>query len=210
MKKILVLAVVLAVSLLGATAALALVAGSQHDLVAGSGIAAGGGVSTDPCMNCHTPHGGSTGAGVPPLWNRDLSGATLGGRTGLDVRGSQTCLSCHDGSITSVLQNLPGLGGANQTVTVTFTGRANGFFNLMSDTTLLNDHPVGASGDTAGKFGTADWTLAAPVNLPLFNGAGLAGTRVECATCHDVHNGGGVNTGLFPRAGFACSNCHLK
>lgn len=205
MKKILVLVVVLAVSLVGATAALALVAGSQHDLAA-RGVT--GNVSTDVCVNCHTPHGGSTGAGVPPLWNRDLSG-DIGGRTGLDVRGSQTCLSCHDGNLSGTLQNVPGIGGANQAATITLaTPRANGFFNLMADTTLTNDHPIGAAGSTTGRFGTTDWT--AGTALPLFNGTGGTGAQVECATCHDVHNGGGSTNSLFMRAGFACISCHAK
>jgi predicted CXXCH cytochrome family protein len=126
MKKILVIALVVAISLMGATAAMARIAGSKHDLSSSStntGLHATGN-SLSACQFCHTPHLGNndvvTGA---PLWNRTMGtggfstpgggtyqvyGATASGATGTTLAGrvvdapgpnSKTCLSCHDGTL---------------------------------------------------------------------------------------------------------------
>src|SRR4249920_2411127 len=88
--------------------------------------------TTEVCVCCHTPHGGSLKAAQDlraPLWNRNLSTArytmydqvwskSFEGKlnTGQPTGYSRLCLSCHDGTIAlgSVI-NKPGSGGYNDT-----------------------------------------------------------------------------------------------
>ena len=115
-----VLAVVAIVALVAAGAAMAGVSGSKHDFSADwtAGLPAG---NLETCVHCHTPHGGDTTAlgrdtsinSGNILWNRDIitGAATIGGN-----RGSNTCMSCHDGSVGTTMKNAPGSGGKDQAV----------------------------------------------------------------------------------------------
>lgn len=158
---------VLVAGLLAASAASAQVAsidGSPHDLVDGTGqsvtttstLPAGTGI----CVFCHTPHGADTSASVP-LWNKSLPDpasytqySSLGtvslDADELDVGSvSLACLSCHDGTqaMDSVI-NVPGSGLAGDGTntpspsdlgdSVTMSGTP--VPNLSTD--LQDDHPI--------------------------------------------------------------------
>lgn len=139
---------------------------SKHNLSTNPNILATG--TTEVCVFCHTPHGGTTDVarGAAPLWNRNLSTATYSmysspnfdgiGMTPGTPRGvSVACLSCHDGTV--AFDSLINFGGSGSTDTITFTGdfvndidgsfeeidRPAGpqpFPNLGPD--LSNDHPI--------------------------------------------------------------------
>ncbi len=124
MKKLLVIALVVAVTLIGASSAMATIKNSKHDLSSTStGSIHTTGTSVSACQFCHTPHLGvwSALSGVP-LWNRTIgSGYTASGGGAIIVYGalatgntgttystsivntpgpnSRTCLSCHDGTL---------------------------------------------------------------------------------------------------------------
>lgn len=127
MKKLLVIALVVAVTLIGASSAMAKIAGSKHDLSTTSTntSAKAVGVSVSACQFCHTPHlGNFTSPLGTPLWNRTITtgytnaansgnytvygaagpgvaGSTLSQTGGVTAPGanSKTCLSCHDGTL---------------------------------------------------------------------------------------------------------------
>ena len=122
---------------------------------------------TEVCVFCHTPHAAT--AGVTPLWNRRLSGATYTVYTSstldanviqgsLDQPGgsSKLCLSCHDGTLAIGSVNvLSGQGSATEQGTVSIpmsgvgpggvmpggTGDSTGFTRNLG-VNLTNDHPV--------------------------------------------------------------------
>lgn len=206
MKKFLVVFVVALAFTLSAGVALAVIANSAHDLTSTSTyysdlVVTGAGANTDPCLHCHTPHASSATA----LWNRTAVNSV--GGNAVDPRGSGTCVGCHDGVVDDTLVNAPGRGPGAVAVTYTWTA-VNTIWDVANPD-LTNDHPVGALADTTGYWGTAGWQAAAPA-LPFYDGSGNAGTQVECATCHDPHEGnGGTFTG-FLRAGLACADCHNK
>ena len=131
-----------------------------------------------------------------------------------------TCLSCHDGSIAiDMLSNgnpggaqmmaigdvyYPaspyGEGGAN--IGGNYAGNAN-----VND--LADDHPVSMLYDAT--LYAADPGLHDPAtltdDLPLFD------NRLECATCHDVHNSAPAIPAFLrvtPVAGALCLSCHNK
>ena len=162
------------------------------------------------CIVCHTPHNATT---LPdaPLWNHALSTATytlyasgtLNATMGQPDGSSKLCLSCHDGTV--AIANYGGV--TNGTVFMTGT-------NLVS-TDLSNDHPVSFLYDAA--LASADPGLRNPTTAL----SGLGGTisanmlisgKMQCSSCHDVHNGAGV-AGLLLKSNTGsalCLTCHNK
>jgi hypothetical protein len=183
MKKLLVFFVCVLLS----TGLFASIAGSAHDF---STI-----VPTwsndEICLPCHTPHGAKqTPDDLVPLWNHSVTTATFtlySSPTGTldatdlsDPAGvSKACLSCHDGTI------------ALEAYGASTTGSSYVANPLGSD--LSNDHPISFTYDTT--LATNDGELHNPATQDA--GLSTAGTiqdkllftdKLECASCHDVHN----------------------
>ena len=178
----------------------AAVTGTAHDLrgtIGGSQI----------CVPCHTPHHANPDI---PLWNHDLSGNTftvyqtsptldatdITDFTGGDGSVSSLCMSCHDGTVAlGAVVNDPGDFGPGATGTI----GANG--DLGTD--LTNDHPINFTFD--GALVTADGELQLPTNAILFGG------KMECGSCHDVHDNTNPPFLVTTNAGSAlCLDCHIK
>mgnify|MGYP000937361331 CR=1 FL=1 len=197
---------------------------TKHNLSAGSANSVRATTETQICVFCHTPHGATPG--VTPLWNRRLSGSTYTVYTSssldanaiqgaLDQPGgsSKLCLSCHDGTVA-----VNSFGGVTGT---TMISAANNLGN-----NLKRSHPIGFTYDTA--LSTADGSLFDPATKTATIGSGtqtktgtiasvlLYGGKMECDSCHDVHNTftvGGAGTGLVkvdPSGSKICLTCHNK
>ena len=159
--------------------AMAAISASAHDFSTASWNTKG-----EICSVCHTPHNAGTST-LAPMWDRttstasftlylsssSTSQATLKQPTGLSL----LCLSCHDGTI--ALDN----SSAGNATKMTGT--------KLLGTDLRNDHPISFTYDAT--LVTADGELFA------LNTSALGGTietrmlfdgKVECASCHDVHN----------------------
>lgn len=180
-----------------ATSASAVITGSKHD------FSADGYGSTQICIFCHAPH---NNAGGTPLWNHAptaatftlYSSSTLNSTQAQPAGVSKLCLSCHDGSVA-----IDSYG--TRTGTTNITGDA------LLGTDLSNDHPIGFTYDAA--LATADGGLVTPssaslvvANVPLYS------AKLECASCHDVHNSAGI-AGLLRTTNAAsalCLKCHVK
>jgi predicted CXXCH cytochrome family protein len=171
------------------------------------------------CIACHTPHNSDTSVADAPLWNHKnstqtytlYSSPTLNATVGQPGGNSKLCLSCHDGTVA-----VDSFGGATGTTTISAVN------NLGS--TLLNDHPIGFVYNTA--LATSDGSLFDPSVKTVTIGSGAqskSGTvasvmlfngKMECDSCHDVHNTFTVGTtGLLrvSAAGSAiCLACHNK
>ena len=181
------------------------------------------------CIACHTPHGGNTTVTDAPLWNHAVttasytlySSSTLNAGPLAQPSGvSKLCLSCHDGTV--AVDSFGGAAGTNFVTGIGAVGSA-------AQGSLANDHPIGFTYDAA--LATLDGSLHNTTNsvtigtggtrtrtgtiasLLLFNG------RLECASCHDVHNtftasngvGGGAPLLRVSKAGSAiCLTCHNK
>jgi predicted CXXCH cytochrome family protein len=161
--------------------AIAGIEGSAHDFKDDSW--SGGEI----CVVCHTPHGASVSLSGP-LWNR---GATTNATftmytnpntlnadmTGQPGAQSLACLSCHDGSVA-----LDSFGGS--TTGDTYIASSH---NVGGGGSLANEHPIGFTYDS--DLATADGSLHDPA-LTASNIVAtlLFGEKVECASCHDVHN----------------------
>lgn len=170
----------------GGSTAIGGIQGSEHDFSA-TGWAQG-----QICVPCHAPHNASTSFRAVPLWNHAVTTATYKVYTSestIQIPGepgvlSKACLSCHDGTIA-----LDAYGGAT-TGSNYLTGPA----NLGTD--LSDDHPVGvlwAHQTTASGAGAPPCS-----NCHAAHGMGggmknpgpvyFYSRRVECPTCHNVHN----------------------
>jgi predicted CXXCH cytochrome family protein len=233
MKKILVVALVIAIALIGASASFASIANSKHDMTAAGTVGTWTGRHLSSCQFCHTPHN-PTSQSVAPLWNRNttaFSGTqySFWATTATAAPGAQTmtCLTCHDG-VTSILAAVNKQGqGVNAKINGTQNGAGDvngagvlgGTSNIGTD--LSNDHPVGVIFQATGTYAG----VAAPTTLlntgvyvvpgtPYRGyGASSAVAKVECASCHNPHGddytANTVNS-PFLRGSIEtiCSDCH--
>lgn len=212
MKKLLVVAVVVAVALVGANVAMAGISGTKHDLSSGAGQAVRSTDQTELCVFCHTPH--AANMGVPaPLWNRTASldtftpyynSSTINYTPGAPGAVSLACLSCHDGAVDEALVNPNGIGANPPTMTGAFT---NGDLTDGANA-LSNDHPVGTAVNMS-AINAADgggiYATPGNANVRLFNGA------VECGSCHKVHDNTNAPFLAMSNAGSSmCLTCHNK
>ena len=174
--------------------------------------------SGEICKPCHTPH--NTKPLPAPLWNHELSQATY---TMYDTTQSPTmdaevsaqpdglskiCLSCHDGTV--ALENF----GDIKDGTIFLFG------DILIGTDLSNDHPISFVYDTSlaiedGELYDPSTKLSGVVDSEgtiredmLFQG------KIECSSCHDVHNTRavpGTKLLLKDNTGSAlCLTCHDK
>jgi predicted CXXCH cytochrome family protein len=175
------------------------IVGSEHDF-SGEGWS-----EEEICKVCHTPHEANLAAAAP-LWNHDVTSATFTlytsdflVETPEPPRGvTLMCLSCHDGTIA-----VDSFGGASGTHFVTGTGQVG--------TDLSDDHPVSIKWThqtDVGNCGNCHFAHGQIYSseLPFFEG------YVECATCHDVHDGSGHRSmlRLSPDGSELCLYCHHK
>jgi predicted CXXCH cytochrome family protein len=185
------------------------IVGSSHDFSTQTWNTTG-----EICICCHTPHNAITTVPDAPLWNHQLSVATYqlyasptfqGNATITQPSGaSKLCLSCHDGTV--ALENF-----GTMTSGTNFIGGVN---NLGSE--LTNDHPISFIYDAA--LSTQDAGLWNPATHQSGIGSGtitqtmLFNDKMECASCHDVHNSVGVDHLLRKSnaASALCLTCHNK
>lgn len=174
--------------------------------------------SGEICEPCHTPH--HTKPLPAPLWNHQLSTATYtmydsvySPTMDADVSpqpngASKICLSCHDGTV--ALENY----GDITDGTIFLYGKE------LIGTDLTDDHPISFVYDTA--LSVKDGELFDPSIKP----SGIIGSvgsvnddmllqgKMECSSCHDVHNTravAGTKLLLKDNVGSAlCLTCHDK
>jgi len=217
MKKVLILT--LAISLIVAGIALATVVSTKHDMRPGSsptGAKATGATTSQVCVFCHHPHRGQNAVvSAALLWNiSDASTiyqtyaatstiTSIGIQNPGDNVGAQDstltpsvytllCMGCHDGG-----------GSTNSFIRGTVDGTLGSFPTLTGlpnlGSTLGDDHPVdfvypASAGDVKPASGSDVIGNLTSVVYPLFsNGAASNQYTMQCATCHDVHNGQSLN-----------------
>lgn len=189
------------------------------------------------CVYCHTPHGANSAGG--PLWNKNFttsatsytvySSDTLDTSPSAPGSVSLLCLNCHDGATgVSSVRNAPNSGWTDINPTIPRGLMVDGNFKWGQcgtchkgegnyghngspkylGTDLSDDHPIGIGfpdpGQDAGFNLPGDLTKGWS-DLPLFNG------KIECATCHDVHDPQIVPfLTVNNTASALCTRCHKK
>jgi len=196
--------------------AVAEITGSAHDF--GEAVFADGEI----CVVCHTPHGTKGSSSGGPLWHHDLTRTTFTPYTSPTFEGSATagqpsassklCLSCHDGTVA-----VDAFGGVSGTW---FIGDSR-----LIGTDLRDDHPISFVYDSA--LASIDGGLFDPTTKVVTVGSGvytevstiddllLFGGRLECGSCHDVHNDAVENPDepllrISIRGSKLCLSCHNK
>jgi len=174
--------------------------------------------SGEICKPCHTPH--HTKALPAPLWNHELSTETysmydstkspsMDANVDIQPSGSsKICLSCHDGTV--ALENFGDI-----TDGVIFL-----YGDMLIGSDLSDDHPISFVYNTS--LATEDGELYDPVTK-LSGVVGSVGSidedmlfqgKMECSSCHDVHNTRaveGTKLLLKDNTGSAlCLTCHDK
>jgi predicted CXXCH cytochrome family protein len=182
------------------------IVGSAHDFSSSAWNTSG-----EICIVCHTPHNADVSVTNAPLWNHEsttatftpYSSASMDATVGQPDASSKLCLSCHDGTV--AVDNF----GGTTSGTTTLTG------STLIGTNLLDDHPVSFTYNSS--LANNDGGL----HDPSTTNSGLGGTidqdmliggQVQCASCHDVHNGSGLSMLLRKsNAGSGlCLTCHNK
>jgi predicted CXXCH cytochrome family protein len=157
------------------------------------------------CLPCHTPHNALQSGEENVLWNHAETTQTFtmySSIAGQPDGPSKKCLSCHDG--VTAIDNYGGNGGTG----IVITGKA----KLGTD--LSNDHPIGIEYPTGSPTEYHDPSTFAPgigngVGVQLVQVHGVA--RVECTSCHNVHNNGLGNFLRVPiQESYLCLQCHIK
>jgi len=193
--------------MVGSQISFAQIKGSAHDFSTQAWNA-----PKEICVVCHTPHNANTTVVNAPLWNHAISAtatysmytsATMNSLAGQPDGSSKLCLSCHDGTV--ALENFGGI----TTGTRLMTGGS------LLGTSLSNDHPISITYDAA--LATADGGLFNPTTA--LSGLGgtiaanmLIGGKMQCSSCHDVHNSGNTAHLLLKSnaASALCLTCHNK
>jgi len=189
------------------------ISGSKHDFSSATWNTT---VGKEICVVCHTPHNANTSVANAPLWNHAISAvasytlysnaATMNSVVGQPDGSSKLCLSCHDGTV--ALENFGGVTTGSNTISGT----------ALVGTDLSNDHPISMTYDAA--LATTDGGLFNPTTklsgiggvTATINSSMLFAGKMQCASCHDVHNSGNL-AGLLLKsnAGSAlCLTCHNK
>jgi predicted CXXCH cytochrome family protein len=210
------------------------VVGSKHDL----SVSYGGNYG-DPCFFCHTPHNAKldylpdypSATYAAPLWNRKLGLVTFqpySSSTSDTVCAatpspySLACLSCHDGVNAGNDKHdlVMGPGGSIPDRTSWPSCRSchpekysGGKRVSWTGVDLRNDHPISMTYPTPAQdpaFRTPTdllrgWGDGSTADIKLFDG------KVECPSCHNVHN---PSIRPFLRKSNAndalCLTCHIK
>jgi predicted CXXCH cytochrome family protein len=183
------------------------IAGSEHDFTSSGWQTRPDGDGTiGLCEVCHTPHSDSS---KPILWNKDLTSGGSYDNTlqtafltswGTPDGATLLCLSCHDGTI--ALDNYGGLTGG--------TNFIDAEARIGDGSTLAGNHPVSIP-YTSSLIGTELKTVASveATNLRLYGNPGSE--RIQCGSCHDVHNKQAVTTQFLRESrNSLCVGCHDK
>lgn len=193
-----------------------------------------GGASFTLCNFCHVAHKTAAPDITPPasagpyLWNHVLSSVVsygvytsdtfkgyntdikdLGTGGGGSINASNLCLSCHDGTV-GINYWYERVTGSNYQP---LPNGNNVFVNISAQIKdLTQTHPVNFTYDAtlATKAGILTPASTSSVDsageVPLFQG------KMQCATCHDPHNGdSSIFEQSFPTqaSGSFCTYCHL-
>jgi predicted CXXCH cytochrome family protein len=182
------------------------IVGSAHDFSSASWNTTG-----QICIVCHAPHNADVSVSDAPLWNHQstvatfvpYSSASLNATVGQPDASSKLCLSCHDGTV--AVDNFGGITSG----TFFITGSS------LIGTNLNDDHPVSFIYDPA--LAVADGGLEDPTTTNSGLGGTIAedmliGSKVQCASCHDVHNASGLDNLLIKSNAQSdlCLTCHIK
>lgn len=171
------------------------------------------------CGVCHTTHSAVVEPSAP-LWNHQSTAVavysvytspTFDDHGGTSITNpsasSKLCLSCHDGTV--ALENFGGVsGGTNY---ISSSSQVGG----ISGGDLTTEHPI--SFEYTDALAAIDGGLYAPSST----NSGLGGTisqdmlfnnKLECASCHDVHNRFGVShlLKMSNNNSQLCLACHNK
>jgi len=190
-------------------------------------------MATRSCVFCHAIHnpGGGAGSKLIPAWNHTTTSSTftmynstshpeanLKGTVDSQPTGpSLACLSCHDGSVAVGSLMVAPLGGGNDTYisprggVSASTGRISSG-NALIGTDLSGEHPISITYQDNLDAGLQPAASLVAVRLYPEN---VTGAKVQCSSCHDVHNYGSPGTTApFLRAtmvgSFLCRTCHKK
>lgn len=188
--------------------------------------------SANTCVFCHAVHKSASSANqLIPAWNHattnttfkmynsaNVLGTTIHGQVDSQPTGpSLACLSCHDGTVAvgSLVNSVGAPGASTYTAATGGVNPASGMIatgpNLIGSD-LSNDHPISITYQD--NLNSNLVPAATLIGVKLYP-ANATGGKVQCSSCHDVHNYGVAgSTAPFLRVSMVgsalCRSCHMN
>ncbi len=192
---------------------------APHNTYKLAGVAIGGGPNAP------------TGFDYLPLWNHSLNGFTTtfqmyvngpgapqtGPHASQAIANGMTpgntsllCLSCHDGTIA-----VNAFGNSSQLASSVSTGTTfiSNQYQIGKDKYLGNHHPIGFDYEAVAAIDNEIRLSSTPLTPISFIADHLYNNKMECGTCHSVHNKGNSGERLLWRSdqnSELCLTCHDK
>jgi len=158
------------------------------------------------CRVCHVPHdhGAVRYGNQGLLWNHEVTNKTswtmygqasgqinfIDGTLDSEPTGtSKLCLGCHDGvnAINQYDGKTPADPGYGNGTSYTMAAIDEGYVIGNTSASLSNNHPISITYDNTADDGLNDPTTATMASGETVSDL-LEGGKLQCATCHDVHN----------------------
>jgi hypothetical protein len=187
------------------------------------------------CRVCHVPHDHAANEAIGSiglLWNHQVSSATylmyaedthtnfIDGASDAEPTGiSKLCLGCHDGTI--AIDEFDNKIGTPQSTFISAYDagfQTPGIPDVGTDKNLSNTHPISIEYDNVADQNLKPTTAAMGLSGTI--GDVLDGGKVQCSTCHDVHDQESValthllrvaqTTAQGGTASGLCLTCHIK
>lgn len=162
------------------------------------------------CIVCHVPHSGNLGKTVDsPLWNHAITTQTFTPFTSSTMKAavgqpdgiSKLCLSCHDGTI--AIDSFNGVTGTTKLGSKIGPNLLTGQGHWKHPISILYDKALSVA-DTRLYDPTVKTTaLGHTIQKDL-----LFNNKVQCSSCHDVHNEKGISNYLQISESTLCKTCH--
>jgi predicted CXXCH cytochrome family protein len=158
------------------------------------------------CIVCHVPHNSNRTVPDAPLWGHAITTkvftpyttTTMKAVVGQPDGATKLCLSCHDGTV--AIDSIIGRVGTSfigDKIDLRGSGHWQHPMSIIYDTNLsIADTRLN---DPAKTITSLKGTIAHDL---------LKNNKVQCTSCHDVHNNTGIGTLLYMNESTLCKTCH--
>ena len=183
------------------------ITGTKHDFKAKTWPQ----VQGEICIVCHVPHNGKGAAVGSPLWNHTTTvktytlytsttgkmKAALGQPDGV----TKMCLSCHDGTI--AVDSFNGFVGTTKMSTTKFATILGSSHGLAHPLSFVYDKALSVADTRLFDPTTKLTALGGTIQKDL-----LINGKMQCSSCHDVHNKAGLSKLFKIAESTLCKTCH--
>ena len=161
------------------------------------------------CKACHIPHGANVGSVYAPLWSHTITTQTFTPYTSNTMKAtpgqpdglSKLCLSCHDGTI--AIDSFNGVVGTDYIKNAIGPDLKNGDGHWGHPISIVYDSNLAIANTRLHDPTVQTTALGSTIQRDL-----LYADKVQCTSCHDVHDKRGISSLLRISENTLCLTCH--